>query len=162
MFQIIKQISIIFSAVLLIIASGGFSFYQRHCICTDEISHSIVIESPACNEDKRAITCSTAEVTSCCETETNQNNDNKDCESTDECCSTVYTFLKTDFFDYTISQKKSFNITTTFVLVPESFDDKREYSFIENYTFAFDLPPPVFGKELLITLHQIKIATPLV
>lgn len=165
MFQIIKQISVIFSAVILIIASGGFNFYQRYCNCTDEISHSIVIESPPCYEEEKPITCSSDNAdnaTSCCETEPDKKNKNRDCESTDNCCTVEFTFLKTDIYDYTIDQKKSFNFTSSYVLTPESIEDQKKYTFIEKYTFAFDLPPPDYGKELLISLHQIKIATPLV
>lgn len=160
MFQIIKQISVIFSAMILIVASGGFNLYQHYCHCKEKVSYSVVVESPACYEENKVNTCSSDELTSCCETEPYQNSD-PDCESTDNCCTTEYTFLKTDIFDYTIDQKKSFNFTIAFVLIPESSDAQKEYTYLEKHTFAFDLPPPDYGKELLISLHQIKIDTPL-
>ena len=163
--QLLKQIAVIISAIMLIIASGGFSFYQHYCNCTDEFSSSVVIESTDCHEDEESHICSTGKidhVASCCQTETDQNIINQKCEATHNCCTTDYTFLKTDNFDYSFVQKKSFSFITAYVLVLETTYTQKDHSFLKKNTFTDDLPPLEYGKELLITLHQFKIASPLV
>jgi len=163
--QLLKQIAVIISAIMLVIASGGFSFYQHYCNCTDEFSNSVVIESADCHKDEKSHTCSTVQidnVTSGCQAETDQNILNQKCEATHNCCTTDYTFLKTDNFDYSFVQKKSFSFITAYVLVLETTYTQKDHSFLKKITFTDDLPPPEYGKELLITLHQFKIASPLV
>jgi hypothetical protein len=163
--QLLKKISVIISAIMLVIASGGFSFYQHYCNCTDEVNSSVVIKSTDCHEDEKSHTCSTVQidnVTSCCQAEINQNILNQKCETTNNCCTTEYTFLKTDNFDNSFNQKKSFSFVAAYVINLETTYTQKDHSFLKKNTFTDDLPPPEYGKELLITLHQFKIASPLV
>lgn len=163
--QLLKQISVIISAIMLVIASGGFSFYQHYCNCADEVNSSVVIMSTDCHEEEENQACCTLqleEVTSCCQSESDQNISHQQCENSDNCCTSEVTFLKTDDFDYSFDQKKSFSFIVAFVNVLESIYLQKNQCFIKETTFTADLPPPEYGKELLITLHQFKIASPLV
>ena len=165
MCQLLKQILIIISALMLVIASGGFSLYQHYCNCANEVSSSVVIESADCSESDVTETCCTVQVekvSSCCQTKTDQINSHHPCETTDNCCTSEVTFLKTDDFNYSVDQKKSFQFITAFVIVLESNTFQKELCFIEKTSYTADLPPPDYGKKLLVTLHQFKIASPLV
>lgn len=163
--RFLKQISIFISAIMLVIASGGFSLYQHYCNCTDEVNGSIVVEAADCHNNGESQSCCTVEVekkASCCQPETDQKNTHHKCKSSGNCCTSEVTFLKTDDFNFSLDQKRSFGFIVAFVNIVESEYLQKEQSFLKETTFATDLPPPDFGKKLLIALHQFKIASPLV
>lgn len=150
---------------MLVIASGGFSLYQHYCNCAGEVNNSIVVESQDCQENEERKSCGIVpdeKVSSCCKPETHQTKSFYQCESSINCCTYEVTFLKTDDFNCSFDQKRSFSFIVAFVNVIGSNDLRNELTFIKETTFTSDLPPPDFGKELLISLHQFKFASPLV
>lgn len=163
--QLLKQIMVIISAVMLVIASGGFSFYHHYCNCAGEFNNSLIIETADCHDSKDDQSCSTANIEklkSCCEAETNQSKLQHTCASSDNCCSSEVTFLKTDDFNYSFDQKRSFTFVVAYVQVLETNYLQKKENVVEKHTFFNDLPPPSYGKDLIIILHKFKIDTPLV
>lgn len=165
MHQLLKQILIIVSALVLVVASGGFSLYQNYCICESETSSSVLIESAGCNDTEVAEACCSVQIEkerSSFHTEIDQIISHHPCKSKEDCCTSEVTFLKTDNFNFSVDEKKSFQFITAFVIVLESNTFQKEQYFIEELSYTADLPPPDYGKKLLVTLHQFKIASPLV
>lgn len=159
--KIFKQIFVLISAITLIIASGGLSLYQQYCICANEVNNSIVLESTNCNEKSEGQSCCTIPVeklTSCLHTKAKENTSHQICTDVDNCCTSEVTFLKTDDFNYSQDQKKSFHFIPAFVSVLESVYLHKDEDLTKKANFIADLPPPASGKEFLILLHQLKIA----
>lgn len=164
MFQLLKKIFVIISATMLVIASGGFSLYQHYCSCEGDVYNSIIVESTDCNEANEIQSCCSVpeeKVTSCCETDANQNNSHSLCGDDDSCCTSEVSFLKTDEFNYSFDEKKSFQFITAFVNIIEAITFQNIDGFTKETNFIADLPPPDYGIRFLITHHQLKIAPPI-
>jgi hypothetical protein len=164
MAQLIKQISHFVMALLLVIAVGGFSLIQHYCNCAEEMKTSIIFESNDCHADVTPESCckeEIIEIESCCSVVESDHSEKHTCNS-NNCCTEDFTFLKTDVFDYSVDHKKSFRFIVAYEVIIESEYSESHQIFHNSTTFFTDLPPPDFGKDLLISLHQIKIANLLV
>jgi len=150
---------------MLVTASGGFSLIKHYCNCAMEVTGSLVIEPADCNESEEVETCCLVQIekeTSYCQTRTDQINSHHQCENTNNCCTSKATFLKTDDFDYSQEQKRSFGFIVAFVNVLEANNLQKKQSCIQETTsYTSDLPPPEYGKKLLVILNQFKIASPI-
>lgn len=162
--QLIKQILLIISAIMLVIASGGISLYQHYCSCEGELNNSIIVEMANCHESSEVQSCCTIpaeEVVSCCQSEANQNTNHSHCGDNENCCNSEVSFLKTDEFNYSFENKKSFQFIVAFVNIIDPVYLQNVKDFTKETNFFSDLPPPNFGKYFLIQHHQLKIAPPI-
>jgi hypothetical protein len=158
----LKNIVVIFFAFLVITATGGFSIYHHICHCAGELSASIFLEAN-CDHDQSATAsscCNIAEEHSCCmekrpvETKHACNGEN--------CCHTSMQFLKiNDSFQPEFekhSLKPVFSASVIFfIAVTEDILATPFY-----HIFSSDLPPPDSGREIILALHQLKLAHPTV
>ncbi|MBN2175785.1 MAG: hypothetical protein JW731_16770, partial [Bacteroidales bacterium] len=83
------------------------------------------------------------------------------CQNSHNCCKTDFKLLKTDFSYYKVSNNHfSFNPQIYFNItdISEINEDQEIYTNKEEFD---DLPPPLYGREFLIKMHQLKIASPL-
>ena len=164
MLQLLKKIFVIISATMLVIASGGFSLYQQYCSCEGDINNSIIVETANCYESNKSELCCEVpnnKVTSYCQAEAEQHTSHSHCDDADNCCTSEVSFLKTDEFNYSFDEKKSFQFITAFVNIIESISLQNLEDFTKETNFIADLPPPDYGIGFLITLHQLKIAPPI-
>lgn len=146
---------------MLVIASGGFSLYQHYCSCEGDINNSIIVESADCYESNKSESCCIVpdeKVTSCCQTEAEQNTSHSHCGDADNCCTSEVSFLKTDEFNYSFDEKKSFQFIAAFVNIIGSISLQNLEGYTKETNFIADLPPPDYGIRFLISLHQLKIA----
>jgi len=164
--NLLKQISVILISGLLIIASGGFGLIHHYCGCTDNENISILTENSCCPDDMKSIACkidSETETVSCCQVDTSEKPANSnDCSGEDGCCSSEYLYFKTDKFD--LSGNNRINLDFTIAYKTIILDNQSQDLLTEGFTFQINnnLPPPEYGKNLLTSLHQLKIAAPLV
>jgi len=164
--KIFNQLSVVFLAMLMIFATGGIGLYKHYCTCSNAAISTILIEDIDCHKKESPECCSTREndnLHDCCfNNELDTSTQNKECEDDHNCCSTEYTFLKTDSFNYVITTKKSqiFLLACVFVFKNQY---NLDHTLVENQIgFNNNLPPPLFGKELLVSLQQMKISALLV
>jgi len=160
--QIIKNIALVITVVLLIVATGGFSIYHHLCDCKGERSASVFLET-SCehqNSSPAASYCSAEEIPSCCK-EKSAPEKKHQCNGND-CCNTSIQFLKiNDVFQpgpAKISLKPLVSASSIIVI------DFKEYILsapIDNIYFP-DLPPPSTGKQIILANHQLKLAPPLI
>ncbi len=99
------------------------------------------------------------EITSCC-SETIPDDQLQYSSSNSNCCVDEFDYKKIeDNFFQTVSS----NLITNNLIIAElnlttlESQDEDKYSQNSNY----DLPPPKFGKELLNTIHQLKLDLPI-
>lgn len=159
MIRLIRHIVLGSLAVFIIAATGGYGLFQHYCSCDDNRAEIRLSESPVCDD---------SETNSCCPVQKDVNNTDccpsvpadrsgSPCQG-DDCCSHIYTYLKTDQVNLIDGSKSSFKFYTAYQVV---IAEKECISEIDGYLHlsVYDrLPPPKFGKELLYELSQLKSA----
>lgn len=155
----LKNTAFIFLAAMLIMATGGYSIYHHICHCAGESTASIFIESACDHEDMGATAgcCDTHQAETCCSHDKEGNASNV-CHAGD-CCNTSVTFLKISD-NFTVSLEKiSLKFTMSFISIlfgHEILSGEQVLAYFQPETT--DIPPPPSGTELIISLHQLKIA----
>lgn len=152
--------AIIFLALMLLMATGGFSIYHHICYCANKESSSFFNEV-SCQLEKAAVQkaeCCHKEVPVCCKDKVPVKHD-KSCKK-GKCCNTNSTFFKiSDNYTATIG-KISLKFMVSFIQVLNSnillVEPKEVAARIPDFN---DTSPPIYGIELLHQLHQLKIAT---
>ena len=160
--QIIRKIGTIFLVALLIASTGGFSIYRHFCHCAGEVSASVFLEAPCDHETPSApASCCIAEEThSCCATKPAPVK-RAACQDGD-CCKTSVLFLKiNDSFQPAFEKisLKPFALASALLsyYIPEIYKELPSTNL-----FNADLPPPDTGRQIIVALHQLKIAPELV
>lgn len=159
--RFLQNTSILLLAGFLIIATGGFSIYHHFCGCAGESSASIFMET-TCNHHRPsgqapASCCSNELKKSCCMNQPEEKQ--ADACHKDNCCHTSSTYLKI-MDNFTISVEKislKFIVSFLQILTGIEFQDETQTSVLVNYGFN-DTSPPLYGTELLHSIHQLKIA----
>lgn len=164
--SIVKNISSAILAITLLIGTTGLQVYKHICLSHNFAGVSL-LETPQCekNHTDTAETddcCKIEEVVeyNCCESENSAQNFPVNYASQDEdCCVSIVDSKKIDDNIYPPLDKKeiSFEITTITTIGTE---ERSNQTSILTHTKSNDLPPPIFGRELLQTIHQLKIDTP--
>ena len=144
-----KKISILFLITLFLISTTGLPIYSHYCEMMGKKSLS---ECEMCKAEIEKIE------PSCCSEEISDN-DLKFSSNKSNCCVDEFDYKKIEdnFF-----QTVSLNLITNNLIIAElnlttlESQDEEKYSQQTNY----DLPPPKFGKQLLNTIHQLKLNLP--
>jgi hypothetical protein len=166
---IVKNIFTTIVALTLLIGSTGFQLYKHTCTAHNFSAVSF-IETPVCEKDQpvdedtddccKEVVEEIAEP-SCCEAESIDESNQVSITSKEvECCiSTIEGNQLQDIF-LTSTEKKNLILELFTALVPsiEKEIQKTEHNLIIRNN---DLPPPKFGIQLLQTIHQLKIDSPI-
>ena len=148
---VLNRIGTILVAVLLIIATGGYSVYQHYCHSEEKTLVSVFTEK-LCDHDVMQ------EMPSCCSLPDQSPANGNQCQAESDCCHTSLTFLKiSDLFTLKID-KPALDLIVVFV---REMEDNVKPALISEQArpgFTSDIPPPLAAKEFLITTHQLKIA----
>jgi len=177
--QLFQKTAILALAVLLIMATGGFSIYHHFCHCAGESSASIFMETTCGQEDatvQEPVSCcmheqaAVQEPESCCNADQTEScckdqpevKQEKSCKKED-CCNTSSTYLKISD-NFTVSLGKiSLKFIVSFIQILTGLDLQPESRTADFLNPEFnDTSPPVYGTDLLHHIHQLKIAHPLV
>ena len=156
----IRNIGVVFIVSLLILATGGFSVYHHVCHCAGEMSASVFIEAGCGHENSQASCCNTEEKNSCCMEQ--PGHDSKRACHDQDCCQNSIQFLKIyDSFQPGLAKinLKPCLVATALVFI-DIPDDIRSTTTLDIN--SADLPPPDTGRQILISLHQLKLDTHLV
>lgn len=144
-----KRISISILTLLFLVSTTGMPIWSHYCEMMGKKSLS---ECGDCKIEE-------VEVTSCC-SETIPDDQLQYSSSNSNCCVDEFDYknIEDNFF-----QTVSSNLITNNLIIAElnlktlESQDEDKYSQNSNY----DLPPPKFGKELLNTIHQLKLDLPI-
>ena len=143
-----KRISISILTMLFLVSTTGMPIWSHYC---ETMGKKSLSECGDCKIEE-------VEVTSCC-SETIPDDQLQYSSSNSNCCIDEFNYNKIEgnFF-----QTVSSNLITNNLIIAElnlttlESQDEDKYSQNSNY----DLPPPKFGKELLNTIHQLKLDLP--
>jgi hypothetical protein len=160
--QIIKNISLLMIVGLLILATGGFSVYRHICHCAGELSSSVILEA-TCNHENpdSGSTCCDAEDTQSCCKDKSKKETKQSCHG-DDCCQTSSQFLKiNDSFQPGLEKLHFKPIAAVSALLCIVITE--DVLSIPAYNInTSDLPPPDSGRQIVLSLHQLKLDPSLV
>jgi hypothetical protein len=166
--SLVKNIFISIVALTLLISITGFQVYKHTC-AFHNFSAVSVIETPICEKDHQVI----EKTDDCCKIEEEIIQSNC-CDSEPITKSDLIVITSQELSCCTSSIESNQLESSLFPPV------EQKISLIENYFVVIslniielqnsipvivlnnkDLPPPVFGKQLLQSIHQLKIDTPI-
>ncbi len=165
MLKEVYKISAIVLAIMLVVTTGGFSIYEHFCGCSEVVETSLLVENFDCSDhhqDAAEISCHTEKDTpaeKCCSHPVEKSA--RSCQAGD-CCSTSGVFVRLQHIFNLPLEKISLKFVIAFVRLISS----EELSYHDNHTFVKEnylynnLPPPLFGKEMILAYHQAKIPPP--
>lgn len=161
-----KRIKILSLIIVLLVSTTGLHVYKHICL-SHKFAEASLLETPKCENDHAVITetddcCKMEEVAeySCCESENTKDNYpvSYSTEKT-ECCITIVDDKKIDDSIYPPVDKKFKSLEISVISLINTKETENQFSIYTNSTLN-DLPPPIFGRQLLQTIHQLKIDTP--
>ena len=167
--SIVKNIFTTIVALTLLIGALGFQVYNHTC-SAHNFSAVSLIEIPVCEKDHKLVEAvddcckpKTEEITepSCCEAEPIDESYSVSITSKEiKCCITSIESSQLKDILFTSAEKKNLTLELFSTLVPFiviEIQQSEQNLIIRNK----DLPPPKFGKQLLQSIHQLKIDTPI-
>ena len=155
-----KNIGLIFVISLLILATGGFSVFHHVCHCAGEMSSSLFTEVTCQDKHGEASCCSRNETPSCCLPKAEEKKA-RTCHDKDCCQNSMQFFKISDSFQpgFAKISLKPFLVATPLNFV-EVFEQNPQSSILNPR--SYDLPPPESGRQIIVSLHQLKLDTHLV
>jgi len=139
-----KRISILILTLLFLVSTTGLPIFINYC---EMIEISLFSEYEPCKIES-----------SCC-SEENQNNKGQVSTDNSNCCVDEFDYIKIDDI---FLQTANTTLLSTIIVVSEfnlSWPDSEVGKKFPNNS-NYDVPPPKFGKQLLQTIHQLKISIP--
>ncbi len=162
-----KRIEILLLIIVLLVSTTGLQVYKHICLSHNFAGVSL-LEIPQCEKNHADVTetddcCKMEEVVeyTCCESENSKDNYpvSYSTEKT-ECCISIVENNKIDDSIYPPVDKKFKSLEISVISSIDTKETENQFSSFTNSTLN-DLPPPKFGRELLQTIHQLKIDTPI-
>ncbi|MCU0406541.1 MAG: hypothetical protein MUE91_10325 [Ignavibacteriaceae bacterium] len=144
----LKRILILTLAFTFLVSTIGLPFYYHYC---EMIGKKSLSACQTCAEENE-------ETISCCAMEELDFKIQLKAENS-TCCIDEFDYKKIeDNFFQTITSNLIPIVSVITELHLSSIDSQSEIKFLEQTNY--DLPPPKFGKQLLNTIHQLKIDLP--
>lgn len=164
---LIKNIFVAFLIIAIILGGSGIELFKHICF-KHSLNKISLLESPKCEQESFNSFDSCCEIQEpifiepiCCESESIPSDENKlKFEPSQKCCITSSELKVINESFFPPSENKVFcNInvilnSSNLELINDDFN--RILSYKNN-----DLPPPISGRDLLNSIHQLKIDTPI-
>lgn len=163
--QIIKNIFSFYLIASLTLGGVGIELFKHVCLSHSFNSVSIV-DKPKCDHQHSQIHQSdnccieTIEQISCCEIYDNLNSEKVPAiTNSEQCCESYSELKKIDELLFPPIEKKILTGFTHFINIQtiDLVDNSSELKFNNHNN---DFTPPVYGRNLLNSIHQLKIDTP--
>jgi hypothetical protein len=167
--SLVKNIFTAIVALTLLISITGFQVYKHTCAAHNYSAVSL-FETPICEKDQRAV----EESDDCCKTEVEEITEPSCCESEPideskplsftsqeiECCISSIESIQIQDNLFPPAEKKNLTLELFTALIP--LIEKEVKQIKQNLVLRNNnLLPPIYGKVLLQTIHQLKLDTPI-
>jgi hypothetical protein len=156
-----QKILSLFLVTLMLVFTVGISVYEHYCSCSDQRIASVFVEV-TCSDSRGESCCSAkaVETPSCCSEASQNTCEHESICDIDGCCKTEIEIIQIDS-EYQVSQEK-INAPDLSVLmaiiVSDVITDTETKLFAES--FYSDPSPPVYGRQFLTAVHQLKFHIP--
>lgn len=142
-------------AIIMVAATGGYGIVRHYCACDHTIAvvadHHTGAETACCTTEAEPKT------ESCCSASDHPINSHETpCNSGDACCTSVYAYFKTDQVSLIHAPALDFKFTPAYYTLCATVIDEQLSAFHPGVQYSDRLPPPKFGQELLVEIHQLK------
>lgn len=156
-----QKILSLFLVVLLLAFTVGISVYEHFCNCSNQRIASIFIEV-TCADNNGETCCSHEPLTtaSCCGESSQSSCEHETSCTAEGCCKTESNLIQIET-EYQVSQAEAvgFGLFVVKIVAETAINPEPEInSFIEGY--YTDTSPPVYGRQFLTAVHQLKIDVP--
>jgi hypothetical protein len=165
--SLVKNIFTSIVAITLLIGSSGFQVYKHTC-SVHKLSSVSLTGTPVCEKDHQAL----EETDDCCKAEVEEITEPSCCGSglidesnpvsitsqKIECCisSIESVQLQDNLFPPAVKKVVTVEpVISSSIVIEKEILQAEQNLVLQN----IDLPPPKFGKQLLQTIHQLKIDT---
>lgn len=161
--SLVKHILTYCAALMIIAATGGISLFQHYCGCHDEQQNSLFTESVQCHIEDESVCCEKdmPEFSDqCCSAEPASNEKAHHDHTGHDCCSTVYTYYKTDQVNLKKPVKTPEKVYSSYIVLFDFLNAEQE---IVGTSFkCWDTQPPttMAGRDLLDFIQQRKLDVP--
>lgn len=161
-----KRIEILLLIIVLLVSTTGLQVYKHIC-STHNFAEASLIETPQCENDHAVVVetddcCKIEEFVeyNCCKIENSKDNFTVSYSTENaDCCISIIDNKKIDDSIYPPVDKKFKSIEISVISSIDTKETENQFLSFTNST-RNDLPPPIFGRQLLQTIHQLKIDTP--
>lgn len=144
-----KKISILTLTLFFLVSTTGMPIWSHYC---EMMGKKSLTACQACQEEENE------ETFSCCSMEESDFEIQLKAENT-TCCIDEFDYKKIEDNFFQSITSNPISITSVVIeLNLSSSNSQKEIKFLEQTNY--DLPPPKFGKELLNTIHQLKLDLP--
>lgn len=155
-----QKITSLFLVTLMVAFTVGVSVYEHYCSCSDQRIASVFVEVTCV--DKQGETCCSSEAkeNSCCSGHAENACKHENSCDVDGCCKTEIEIIQIDT-EYQVSQEKITAPELSVLLAvigSDIFSDTETKLFAEG--FYSDPSPPVYGRQFLTAVHQLKLDVP--
>jgi len=156
-----QKISSLFLATLMLAFTAGISVYKHYCGCTNQQISSLFVEV-TCSDKPLASCCSTTSASpeSCCSSQQGNTCEHDTACDVEDCCKTEIDIIQIES-EFQVSQEKLIAADMGLlmaIVVSDIFSDTETKLFAGS--FYTDPPPPVYGRQFLTAVHQLKLDIP--
>jgi hypothetical protein len=156
-----QKILSFFLVTLLLAFTVGISVYEHYCSCSDQRIASVFVEV-TCSDNQSVSCCSVEAVkaSSCCSNSSHNTSEHESSCDVDGCCKTEIDIIQIDS-EYQVSHEKFAAPDLSVLLainVPDITSDTETKIVAES--FYSDPPPPIYGRQFLTAVHQLKLDLP--
>jgi hypothetical protein len=156
-----QKIMSFFLVTLMLAFTVGISVYEHYCSCSDQRIASVFVEVTCSdNHSESCCTAKVVEISSCCSEATQNTCGHENSCDVDGCCKTEIDIIQIDT-EYQVSQEKITAPDLSLLLAiigSDIFSDTETKLFAEG--FYSDPSPPVYGRQFLTAVHQLKLDLP--
>lgn len=156
-----QKILSLFLVVLMLAFTVGVSVYEHICNCSNQRIASVFVEV-TCSDNQHEICCSEKPLPekSCCSESSQNSCEHETTCDAEGCCKTESSFFQIET-EYQVSQAEAVGLGLFIVkiIAETAVNPEPEInSFIEGY--YTDTSPPVYGRQFLTAVHQLKLDLP--
>lgn len=156
-----QKITSLFLVTLMLAFTVGVSVYEHYCSCSDQRIASVFVEV-TCSDGHDESCCSAklVETLSCCSETAHHYCEHATSCNVDGCCKTEVDIIQIES-EYQVSEEKlpvPYAAILIAIVVSDIVSDTETKLFAES--FYSDPSPPVYGRQFLTAVHQLKLDIP--
>jgi hypothetical protein len=156
-----QKITSLFLVTLMLAFTVGVSVYEHYCSCSDQRIASVFVEV-TCSDghDESCCSAKAVETSSCCSETTHHSCEHATSCNVNGCCKTEVDIIQIES-EYQVSEEKLTEPEFTLLMaiqVSDIISDSETKLFAES--FYSDPSPPVYGRQFLTAVQQLKLDVP--
>jgi len=156
MYRLVRNIANLLVAMILVVATGGFTVFQHYCACENEVISSFMTETVCSEENAIEESCcrEAPEILDCCVAVSKPEKHQQSCNHSDDCCQNSVSFYKTS--EYSSPAKQETKLFTS--VLPAVFQQEliTELAAEHEQVVYNDTSPPFPAVKLFLKFHQRK------